>query len=116
MTTTKPAPRYRANILDEEPQAIDAQAVFAQAGQWTLIRVGAVNHLYSATHAQLDVRSGGAKRRIVITLAGDDTYSLEIGKVQRKTFAWLSLNIERGIHAADLGAAIERAYTAGFRA
>jgi hypothetical protein len=114
--TTKSAARHTAHIQDETSLPLDAQAVFAQAGHWTLIRVGATNHLYSDTHVQFDIRTDHAKRRIIITLASDDTYSIEVGKIQRKTYAWISRYIERGIHAADLGAAIERAYVAGFEA
>jgi hypothetical protein len=114
MTETK-SPRYTAVIHDEPKVDIDAQAAFEQIGdRWVFARMGARDLAYSSDYVQFDVTCDRTKRRVIITVTPDDTYSIEIGQVVRRTFEWRSIEVARGVYCDELGRTVEEMYQRAF--
>jgi len=79
---------------------------------WRLIRLGCVNRAYSedSGYIQFDTSGLGRKLRVIVKLAADDTYSVEVGRIKRSKgeLSYVVLAQEHGHYADSMGAAIER--------
>jgi hypothetical protein len=111
MNSTRSTP----TVMDvPHAEAIDAQTVFAQIGQPTMLRVGAVDLMFSADYVQFDMTMGRAKRRVVIVLAGDDTYSVEVGRTVKPAYAWRSIAVHHGIYGDRLSDVVDSMFAESF--
>lgn len=120
--TTAPA-RYTSVIQDEPSSVIDAAQVWQALGVWTPARMGVTNRMYSTaegnSYVQFDVHGdGGAKRRFLITVAPDDTYSVEVGRTITRRgprwMEWVSIDVARGVYADVLAEVVERMYVKAY--
>lgn len=102
------------SLINEPDTGIDSQVAYQQitaTDQWRLIRLAARDLFYDETagYVQLDVKPGTRKLRVVVKLASDDTYAVEIGRI--KTVDHLPeyqvLEQVRGINAAEMGQTVE---------
>lgn len=76
---------------------------------WRLVRLGARNRAYShdSGYIQFDTSGLGRTLRVIVKLAADDTYSVEVGRITRRV-EYVVLAQEHGHYADSMGAAIER--------
>lgn len=103
MTTT-------TSLANDAPTSIDARAAFAQINlgdSWRLTRLGARNQVCDerAGYIQFDVTLD-RRYRVIVKLAADDTYAVEIGRNSVRTYQVLAQT--RGIYCDELGEFVER--------
>jgi hypothetical protein len=74
-----------------------------------MIRLGARNRAYShdSGYIQFDTSGLGRTLRVIVKLAADDTYSVEVGRITRRV-EYVVLAQEHGHCADSMGAVIER--------
>lgn len=90
---------------------IDPNLAFRQIGVTTLIEVGCHNRAYARDYIQFTVK--GTKkpfRKIVVQLAHDDTFSVGIEYLDRKTFDTVWLATVEGLYWEDLARVIKDLY------
>lgn len=101
-----------SSLVNEAPTGIDSRVAYQHLNygdSWRMARLGARDLMRDeqAGYIQFDVRIT-KKLRVVVKLAGDDTYSVEIGRMRMRTLEYQVLEQERGIYADQLGATVER--------
>lgn len=101
----------RPEILDEPTTPLNARDVYAALNlpdKWTLARIGATNRMYDTTYVQLDMTLERKRRRLYVTVAPDDTYSVEVGRFGsiRSGSRWTQAAVRRGVYAEQLGATV----------
>ncbi len=89
---------------------IDPSTAYAQIGKWALIRVGATNRMYGSDFVQFDMTLNRRKRTTVIQLNENDLYDIEVGRMHRKTFEWVSDYSATDIGAEQLSDIVETAF------
>lgn len=112
-----PMPDTTTTILrDPAGRPLDLAALLASANRWTWMRLGVhangrdwlCGPDYARHHLPGRYRAG-----LVVRLAADDTYSLEIGRTTR-ALDWKVLAQMRGVHIGQLAAALDALYLAAF--
>lgn len=114
--TTSPQATPVLSLVNEDPTGIDARIAYKHLNHgdsWRMARLGARDLMRDerAGYLQFDVRIT-RKLRVVVKLAMDDTYSVELGRMRRPRGVALAeyevLEQLRGIHADQLGETVER--------
>ena len=102
------------SVINETGPAIDPQVTIRQiraTDSWRMIRLGARDLYWSERdgYIQFDTSGLGRKVRVIVKLATDDTYTVEIGRMGRKDHMpeYQVLEQVRGINAAELGQTVE---------
>jgi hypothetical protein len=79
---------------------------------YRLVRLGCVNRAYSeeSGYIQFDTSGLGRKLRVIVKLAADDTYSVEVGRIKRRKgdLTYTVLAQEHGHYTDSMGPAVER--------
>lgn len=79
---TRPASE---SCLNGKPgRDMDHLTTYQQIGTWTLLELGAKNRLYSTDYIQFD--TAAKRRRVIVKLDADDTYTVEIGRVVKVNY------------------------------
>lgn len=98
-----------ASLAAAEPTTIDALTAFQQINwgdEWRMTRLGARDRCYSETdgYIQFDVKLT-RKLRVIVKLAGDDTYSVEIGRIRK--LEYVVIEQAHGVYCDELGRTVE---------
>jgi hypothetical protein len=102
------------SVIEGPDTGIDSQVAYRQimaTDRWRLARLAARDLFYDETagYIQFDVKIT-KNRRVIVKLAANDTYSVEIGRVKTVDYlpTYLVLAQEHDVHCEDLGATVER--------
>lgn len=92
---------------------IDPNQAFQHIGRTVQMRIGVTNRAYGRDYIQFDVHCAPMRvRRVLVQLGGDDLYHLEIGRLNRRNFEWVSEYVQREIGVEQLAAEVEAGYVA----
>jgi hypothetical protein len=114
--TAPAAPRYSAVIQDEPTvQFDDTNVVWNLIATGRKMRIGLRDYMYSnaetgTQYVQFDTGMGRAKRRFIVTVAPDDTFSVEVGRLKGRMCEWVSIEVARGTYFDSLGEVVERMF------
>lgn len=97
------------SLAAAEPTTIDALTAFRQINwgdSYRMARLGARDRCYSEVdgYIQFDVKLT-RKLRVIVKLAGDDTYSVEIGRIRKMDY--VVIEQAHGVHCDQLGRVVE---------
>ena len=98
----------------------DARVTLAQIGRMTLARVGAREYLRDDRDGILTFRvgMGPTLRKVIVRLAADDTYRVEVGRMPRRgaaAFTWIVEGVAEGVYAEQLAETVEALYNEAVR-
>jgi hypothetical protein len=98
-----PAPRALP-----EPAASTWRETRCAIGQRIIEAIGAEEFVHDDPNGLLRFRVGphSALRMMVVTYRADDTYTVEMGLLERRTFAWTRECFRRDVTRADLAAVV----------
>lgn len=107
MTTTATAP---ASVRDLPGRPADARITRDQIGPMVLMSCGARDFVCDDANGLLMFRVGSGRvlRKVLVRLCPDDTYAVEVGRMHRRSFEWITEGQETGIYAEQLPAAVLR--------
>jgi hypothetical protein len=92
-------------------RAIDPALAIEQIGLMTRMRIGWHNPMYDVDYVKGQVSCGGRRKFwLIVKLERNDTYSIEFGKLVRKSFDWHVAAQVEGVYADQLSETIERVY------
>lgn len=106
----------------------DWQQTLAQLGRRLLLQIGAREFVHDGPGGRLMFRVGdrftppaGVFRKVIVVLRADDTYAVEVGRVQPVDGVptWVSEAVEGvdvGLYGDQLSEAVQRVYTAAVSA
>jgi hypothetical protein len=101
-------------LVQAPDTGIDARTALAHirvGDSYRMVRLAArdIFHDETAGYVQFDIRIT-KPRRVVVKLAGDDTYSVEIGRIKRSRgdIEYVVLEQQHGIYCDHLGETVER--------
>lgn len=113
MTTSTSTP----SILNLAQRDMDPRTTLAQINHLTLMTVAARRPRQVSTRGAVQVRIGTRPGTyLVIVLAADDTYSLELGRQVLggpRDGAWTSLQVKHGIYCDQLSEVVLSLFVAG---
>jgi hypothetical protein len=97
--------------ISEQPGfAADHRVTLAQIGKWNRAACGARDYVHDDKTGMVMFRVGSnrAVRKVVVKLTPADTYSVEVGHMNRKTLDWVVEDQALDVQAEDLGATVRR--------
>lgn len=88
----------------------DARVTIAQIGRGVLMSCGARDFVRDDANGTLMFRVGPGRKvsKVIVSLMADDTYRVEYGFMNRRTLAWITVDVETGIYADQLAATVRR--------
>jgi hypothetical protein len=91
----------------------DHRVTLRQIGSTTLASVGARDYVHDDGNGMVMFRVGGSRsvRKVIVTLAGDDTYIVEVGHLPTHgahAFEWVTDRTDNGVYAEQLAATVRR--------
>lgn len=98
-------------VRDAPSTAMDPATTFAHIGRMVLMCCGARERAHSTRGGYVQFKIGNGRRKCIVMLAADDTYSVEVGHVSRARSTWGEWIVdaqERGVYVEDLPAAVRR--------
>lgn len=90
----------------------DSRVTIRQIGGDTLAAIGARDYVQSDAAGWLHFRVGSGRRvrKVTITLTAADTYDVEVGRMDRKTYEWISEARAENVYADNLGGTVYRLF------
>jgi hypothetical protein len=105
----------RSALHDLARREADHRVTVRQIGRMTLMRMGARDFVHDDRNGELWFRvgAGNPHRKVSVVLRADDTYAIEIGKLKRRTFEWVTeatAGVDQGIYGDMIGEVIDRLF------
>jgi hypothetical protein len=97
-------------IENQPGREADAMVTLSQIGQGNLMGCGARDFVRDDPNGMIKFRVGPERawRRVTVKLMGNDTYTVEVGHTDRRTFEYVADAQEGGIYCDQLGETVRR--------
>jgi len=98
------------SIMNTAGYPADHHTTMQQIGSGNLMACGARHFVHDNPNGLLMFRVGAERslRKVMVRLMPNDTYSVEVGKTNRKTMEYVVEDQEHGIYADQVGASVRR--------
>lgn len=93
-----------------ETRTADASITLRQIGMDILMSCGARDIVKDDPNGMVMFRVGPGRKvaKVIVTLTPTDLYRVEYGFMHRKTFEWVTVEVEDGVHVEALPATVRR--------